>query len=100
MTLKPLIVACAFLPLATLADVSPASKQADPPAVSAFYRHPAHCAYMAGLPENDSPEFIERFEADVQAAVEALRVRNPSLDLTNALFHLKAGCDRALARMN
>jgi hypothetical protein len=99
MTLKSLIVACAFLPLATLADVSSASRQADPPAVSAFYRHPEHCAYMAGLPENDSPEFIERFEVDVQAAVEALRVRNPSLQLTDALFHLKAGCDRTLARM-
>ena len=99
MTLKPLIVACAFLPLATLADVSSAPAQADPPAVSAFYRHPEHCAYMAGLPENDLPEFIERFEIDVQAAVEALRVRNPSLQLTDALFHLKAGCDRTLARM-
>lgn len=99
MTLKPLIVACTFLPLAALADVSPASRQAEPPAVSAFYRHPEHCAYMAGLPENDSPEFIKRFEVDVQAAVAALRVRNPALDLTNALFRLKAGCDRALSRM-
>lgn len=54
---------------------------------------------MSGLPENDSPEFLKRFETDVKAAVEALQIRNPSLDLTNALFHLKAGCDLALARV-
>lgn len=87
-----------LLSFAALADVSPASTPADPPAVSAFYRHPEHCAYMAGPPENDSPEFIARFEADIQAAVTALRARTPSLSLTNALFHLKAGCARALAR--
>lgn len=99
MTLKILLVASAFLLLAIPAVVSAKPRQADPPAVSAFYRDPEHCAYMAGLPENDSPEFLKRFEADIQAAVQALRVRDPSLNVTNALFHLKAGCDRALARI-
>ena len=68
-------------------------------AVSALYRDPEHCAYMGGLPEDDSPEFLKRLETDIQAAVDALRVRNSSLNLTNALFHLKAGCDGALARI-
>lgn len=87
-----------FAALADASPASPASTPADPPAVSAFYRHPEHCAYMASPPENDAPEFIARFETDIQAAVAALRARTPSLSLTNALFQLKAGCDRALAR--
>lgn len=87
-----------LLSFAAFADVSPASAPADPPAVNAFYRHPEHCAYMAGPPENDAPEFVRRFEADVQAAVAALQARDRSLTLTNALFQLKAGCDRTLAR--
>ncbi|MGJ7527486.1 hypothetical protein [Variovorax sp. GB1P17] len=97
MTLKLAIVAFTLLPFAALADAS--ATPADPPAVSAFYRHPEHCAYMAGLPENDSPEFIKRFETDVQSAVEALRTRNPSLSLSTALVQLKAGCDRALSEV-
>ena len=99
MTLKFPMVVLALLPLALPAGVLAKPRQADPPVVSAFYRDPEHCAYMAGLPENDSPEFLKRFETDVKAAVEALQVRNSSLNLTNALFHLKAGCDRALARV-
>ncbi|WP_454903430.1 hypothetical protein [Variovorax gossypii] len=97
MKFKLLMAASALLPLAAFADAPGASVQADPPAVRAFYKDPEHCAYMAGLPENEAPEFIARFEADVLGAVNALRARNASMDLTAALFHLKAGCDRVLA---
>jgi len=97
MKFKLLMAASTLLPLAAFADALGASGQADPPAVKAFYQHPEHCAYMAGLPENEVPEFVARFKADVLSAVNALRARNASMDLTAALFHLKAGCDRVLA---
>lgn len=98
MKFKLLMAVSALLPLAAFANAPGDSGQADPPAVRSFYRHPEHCAYMAGLPENEAPEFIARFEADVLSAVNALRANNASMDLTAALFHLKAGCDRSLAK--
>jgi|LNAP01.1.fsa_nt_gb hypothetical protein len=64
--------------------------------VDKFIADKEFCAYMASLPENDSQEFLARFQAAMQAAVLFIRHRDPGITETEALFSMKARCDAAL----
>lgn len=66
------------------------------PAVVAFYKQPDFCMYMADIPETQSEAFEREFSRAVEAAVEAMRKRQPSLTQNNAILKLKAGCERSL----
>lgn len=57
------------------------------------------CAYMAGLPENDSKEFLERYQTAMRGAVSFIRKNNQKMTENEALFSIKAKCDEALNSM-
>ncbi len=54
------------------------------------------CAYMASPPENDSEEFLARYEAAMHTAVAFILQHDPESTETKALFLMKKKCDMAL----
>ncbi|RSZ39933.1 MULTISPECIES: hypothetical protein [unclassified Variovorax] len=57
------------------------------------------CAYMVSLPENDSEEFLARYQAAMQAAISFVREKKKKTTETQAIFEIKAKCDAALNSM-
>ena len=56
-------------------------------------------AYMAALPENDSGEFLKRYQTAIHDAVLFIRKNNQNTTESQALFSIKAKCDEALNSM-
>lgn len=56
------------------------------------------CAYMV-LPENDSEEFLARYQTAMRAAISFIREKNKRTTETQAIFEVKAKCDAALNSM-
>lgn len=72
-----------------------ASATPDSP-VDRFIVDEEFCAYMASPPENDSEEFLVRYEAAMRTAVAFILQRDPESTETKALFLMKEKCDVAL----
>jgi hypothetical protein len=64
-----------------------------------FIEDKEFCAYMAALPENDSGEFLKRYQAAIHNAVSFIRKNNQNTTESQALFSVKAKCDEALKSM-
>lgn len=64
------------------------------PAIAAFYKNPAFCMYMADIPETQSEMFEHEFSLAMDAAVNAMRKRQPSLTQNGAILKLNDGCSR------
>jgi hypothetical protein len=61
------------------------------------------CAFMVAPPDGQTDEFIERYQAALNAALTSLRQRSPSSAptqeaLTQALFALRGRCETTLLR--
>ncbi len=54
---------------------------------------------MVSLPENDSEEFLARYQAAMQAAISFVREKKKKTTETQAIFEIKAKCDAALNSM-
>ncbi len=78
---------------ASLAHAAPATP------LEEFIADGEFCAYMAALPENDSAEFLKRYEAAMRGAISFIRDKNKDMTETQALFLIKDQCDVALNSM-
>lgn len=57
------------------------------------------CAYMASPPENDSEEFLARYQAALRAAISFVSAKKKTKTQTQAIFEIRAKCDAALNSM-
>jgi len=59
------------------------------------------CAYMVSPPENDSEEFLARYQAAMRAAISFVSAKKKTKTQTHtqALFEIRAKCDAALNSM-
>jgi hypothetical protein len=64
-----------------------------------FIEDKEFCAYMAALPENDSGEFLKRYQVAIHNTVSFIRKNNQNTTESQALFSIKAKCDEALNSM-
>jgi len=73
------------------------SATATPPTpLDRFIADPEFCAYMASPPENESEEFLARYQAAMHAAISFVRQKKKTKSQTQAIFEVRAKCDAAL----
>jgi len=73
------------------------SATATPPTpLDRFIADPEFCAYMASPPENESEEFLARYQAAMRAAISFVSQKKKTKTQTQAIFEVRAKCDAAL----
>ncbi|MBB3639270.1 hypothetical protein [Variovorax atrisoli] len=73
------------------------SATATPPTpLDRFISDREFCAYMASPPENESEEFLARYQAAMHAAISFVRQKKKTKTQTQAIFEVRAKCDAAL----
>jgi len=89
-----------FASFASQAQQPAAAPEDSLPAVRAFRADANHCSYMVSLEEGASSGYMRRFQADVDAAVDAIVSKNPGLSRDEALLKLRLRCIAALDQAN